>query len=102
MSCMESRRNENWDIYIIDLVSGKLAQVTEDTADDRDPTWQIRDGFVGFASNRGGSFDLYFTHPRWETPIPLATDAINATSPLWFPDAETMVFASPTAGEPGE
>ena len=59
--------NDNWDIYMINLLTNELRQLT--THPDRDwwPRWSPDGQYIVFTSERSGNGDIYLVHPEsWE------------------------------------
>lgn len=53
----------NFEIFVKDLVTGRETNVTKDAALDTNPHWSPAGDWIVFASNRGGSNDLYVMRP---------------------------------------
>jgi serine/threonine-protein kinase len=60
---MSSGRSGNWDLFRLDLASGEVAQLTNNTAQDGLPSVSPDGEFVAFASDRGGVWNI------WIAPI---------------------------------
>jgi TolB protein len=58
-----SRREENWDIYIINVDGSGLERLTDDPADDGLPTWSPDGNAIAFVSNRGGPWAIWAMTP---------------------------------------
>lgn len=67
-----SKKDGNWNIYIMDRVTNVVTQLTTDAADEQAPTF-MPDNTLVFASNKGGNYRLYkLVKDQWVT---LHTDA---------------------------
>ena len=55
----ESNREGNSDIYVAEIDSAKVIQLTTHSADDQDPAWSRDNNYIVFSSNRSGSFEMY-------------------------------------------
>jgi Tol biopolymer transport system component/N-acetylneuraminic acid mutarotase len=53
-----SKKDGNWNIYIMDRVTNVVTQLTTDPADEQAPTF-MPDNTLVFASSKGGSYRLY-------------------------------------------
>jgi TolB protein len=58
-----SRREENWDIYVVNVDGSGLQRLTNDPADDGLPTWSPDGNAVAFVSNRGGPWAVWAMTP---------------------------------------
>lgn len=74
----EDNRNENYDIYMIDLGKGDTLQITDDPADQKNPrVWQ---GRVVWEDNRNGNLDIYLYDPILGE-MAICTDPAEQNSP---------------------
>jgi dipeptidyl aminopeptidase/acylaminoacyl peptidase len=55
----ESNREGNSDIYVAEVGSAKVVQLTTHLADDQAPAWSRDNNYIVFSSNRSGSFEMY-------------------------------------------
>ncbi|MEM7032095.1 MAG: FHA domain-containing protein [Chloroflexota bacterium] len=54
-----SRRDDNWDIYVVNIDGTGLRRLTRDAADDGLPTWSPDGRAIAFVSNRGGPWAIW-------------------------------------------
>jgi len=83
-------RDGNYDLYRVDVSSGQVVQLTADPAVDTLPAVSPDGSWVGFASNRGGSWQLWAISISGGNPIlisPINGDFRNWTeqSLQWVP-----------------
>lgn len=86
-------------IYIYDLASKELTQITSGDFDDSDPAWSPDDTQVAFTSfrNPGDSYnsDIWLVDAKTGAkPRRLTTNPGADSSPLWHPDGEWLLFTS--------
>ena len=55
----ESNREGNSDIYVAEIGSAKVVQLTTHLADEQAPAWSRDNNYIVFSSNRSGSFEMY-------------------------------------------
>ncbi|MEW5960856.1 MAG: FHA domain-containing protein [Chloroflexota bacterium] len=58
-----SRREENWDIYVINVDGSGMQRLTDDPANDGLPTWSPDGNAIAFMSNRGGPWAVWAMTP---------------------------------------
>lgn len=54
-----SNRNDNWDIYVVNIDGSGLTRLTTDDARDGLPTWSPDGKAIAFVSNRGGPWAVW-------------------------------------------
>jgi TolB protein len=54
-----SSRSGDWEIYVIDVLSGSLKRLTRSTGNDGLPTWSPDGEYIAFVSDRDGSWGVY-------------------------------------------
>lgn len=59
-----ARRDENWDIYLVNVDGSGLQRLTDDPADDGLPTWSPDGNAIAFVSNRGGPWAVWAITPE--------------------------------------
>lgn len=70
-----SRKDGNWNIYVIDRTSGEITQMTSDPKDEMSPTFKTDHSLV-FSSNKSGHFQLYHLQGKvWKEVLSGSGDA---------------------------
>lgn len=92
-------RNGFSDLYIYDIRSGQLNQLTNDSYDDRDPAWSPTGDRIVFSSDRtsegkSNAYNLFvYNLPTAQIDYVTYGDRLDF-SPRWSPDARQVVFTS--------
>jgi TolB protein len=96
-----SRRDGNWEVYLMDLASGDVRNLSRSREIDLAPTWSPDGHQIAFMSMRKGNFDLYVLDLKTDTLRALTTDPTDEAAPAWSPDGSQIVFVSrePTGAE---
>ena len=89
-----SSRDGNLDIFLLDLTSYQLTQLTTDPALDYTPTWSPDGQYIAFYSERAGNHDIYRMRPDGSEQIALTDDPADDQWPAWSPDSQQLLFVS--------
>ena len=103
-----SNRGGFWDLYILDLTTGEILQLTNTAEYDASPSWSP-DGrwlvYESYVSDQAGSANLELlirevipTTPE-QTPLRLTNRPAADFSPAWSPNGRQIVFVSINEGE---
>ncbi|MDM8520366.1 FHA domain-containing protein [Anaerolineales bacterium HSG6] len=68
-----SRRDGQWDIYVVNVDGSGMARLTTDEADDGLPTWSPDGNALAFVSNRGGPWAIWVMTPSGDGKSQLFT-----------------------------
>ncbi len=80
------------DIYIKDIDSEVVTQLTNDPHDDVMPAVSPDGTKVAFASNRGGNWDIYVVPFSGGQAVRVTSDPADELHPTWSPDGERLAF----------
>lgn len=83
------------DIWLIDATTGARTRFTFDRAADFEPVWSPDGAYVVFASNRGGTLDLYRKRATGAEEEELLLQSDRPKHPeAWSPDGRFLTYAS--------
>ncbi len=89
----------NRDLYIIDIKTGKLTELTNDIFDDKNPSWSNNGKYIAFSSDRNtfgddGYYNLFLYDLNNNNIYYLTYGEHNDYSPSWSPDDKYIAFTS--------
>lgn len=93
-----SLRDEDWEIYVMNADGSGQARLTDDPANDVDPTWSPDARRIAFASNRAGNFNIYVMNADGSGVTQLTDDPGDDLAPRWSPDGRKLAFSSEREG----
>lgn len=96
-----SRRNGNFDVFLIRADGTCERQITSDPADDLAPTWSPDGHTLAFSSIRAIT-PVVVTHDLLTSQgdVVLPVDGVLATAPTWSPDGASVAFEGHPSGSP--
>lgn len=80
-----SDRGGNNDIYVMDPDGGGIVRLTDDPAEDTQPTWSPDGTRIAFVSNRDGNKEIYVVNANGGSATRLTTNLFEDFSPVWSP-----------------
>jgi len=91
-----SNRNGFWDLYLLDLSSGNVTQLTETPQYEGAPTWSPDGSFMAFESYEGNNLNIIVgpSDDPLRDPIPLTASLSSDHSPNWAPGGRHIAFIS--------
>ena len=91
-----SNRNGFWDLYLLDLASGDVTQLTDTPQYEGAPTWSPDGSFLAFESYDNDNLDIVVgpANDPLSKPILLTTSSASDHSPVWAPDGRHIAFIS--------
>ena len=93
-----SKRSGNYDIYMIDINGENLKQLTDDPADEFDPTFSPDGRRMAYVSNRDGNLEIYVIYLPTKVSHRLTNHPGFDDNPAWSPDGRWIAFDSNRAG----
>jgi dipeptidyl aminopeptidase/acylaminoacyl peptidase len=97
-----SFRDENFEIYAINLDGTGLTRLTDNPASDLTPAWSPDGSKIAFFSDRDGQLNLFVMESDGNHQIRLAQkiEAIdNRSAPAWSPDSQKIAFVANNPSE---
>jgi TolB protein len=80
-------------------VNGGLTNVTNDPAEDTDPSWSPDGAWIVYSSDRGGDDGSIWAIPAGGgTPIQITHDPAYDGAPSWSPNGQRIAFESKRSG----
>ena len=96
-----SDRNGGWDLYLLDLVSGEVRQLTQTTSFEGQPTWSPDGVWLAYEYYAGEDLDIRILPVDGsENPIQLTDAPSMDSSPSWDPAGNRIAFISDRDGLP--
>ena len=91
-----SNRSGFWDLYLLDLESGEVTQLTNTPEYEGAPTWSPDGTFMAFEAYEDENLNIVVgpAADPLSQPIPLTTSSASDHSPAWAPDGRHIAFVS--------
>ena len=98
-----SNRNENVDIYVMDVDGANPTRLTDAAAKDRGPSWSPDGTRIAFASLHDSNSEIYVMNADGSNPQNLTNNPDpdghpNDEDPSWSPDGAHIVFSARREG----
>jgi hypothetical protein len=93
-----SDRGGDRDLYLMDVATGAVDQLTTDPGADGNPTWSPDGSRIAFDSDRDGDFDIYVMNADGSGLQRLVHDDGADVSPAWSPDGRSIAYVTTTDG----
>jgi len=94
-----AERNDNYDLYKLDLSTGLEIRLTFDPGADSYPSVSPDGRFIAFQSNRDGDFDIFVMDIEGENLRRLTDNTVLDRIPAWSPDGSKIIFSSDTRND---
>lgn len=86
------------DIYVLNIATGRVEQITDTPGEDRAPAWSPDGGTLAFASQYGSGFDLVLYDLATRRFERIVWDGSDEHQPAWWPDGEAIALISDRDG----
>lgn len=94
-----SNRTGNNEIYLHNISTGEVVQLTSHPDNDRTPSVSPDGRYVAFVSTRDGNYDVFIMDSDGENQVNLTRDkASKDIHPYWSPDGKWIIFNSTNKG----
>jgi len=96
-----SRQNGYWDLYMLDLATGKKTRLTDTPEYEAFPTWSPDGQWIAYEKYNGVSMDIYIQalDDPSSSPIQLTDDPGIDHAPAWSPKGREIAFVSSRTGD---
>jgi len=94
-----SDKDGNDEIYAIEPNGTGQYDMTNNVANDIDPSWSPDGSKVAFASDRNGNFDIYVMRSDGSGQVRITTDTHSDRYPTWSPDGTQLAYRSNRNGD---
>ena len=96
-----SDRSGFWDLYVMDLQSGNVTQITNTPQYDSAPSWSPDSQWLVFETyiNDNLEISVVSVNDRTKPIIPITQDPASDHSPVWAPDGRHVAFISSRGGD---
>ena len=89
-----SRRDDNWEIYVMDSDGNNPRRLTNHSANDWRPSWSPDGRHIAFSSDRDGNREIYVMDSDGSNPRRLTKHPASDGYPSWSPDGRHIAFSS--------
>jgi TolB protein len=95
-----SNRSGYWDLYLIDLPSGRITRLTDTPAYEAAPAWSPDGQWLAYEAYQNEQLEiLILSTSAPGEPIPLTNHPAADYSPAWSPQGRQIAFVSNRSGE---
>lgn len=96
-----SDRNGYWDLYVMELQSGDVMQVTDSKEYDSAPSWSPDGQWLAFETyeNENLEVSVVSVNDRAQAVVSVTQDPASDHSPVWAPDGRNVAFISSRGGD---
>ncbi|MGI9044356.1 MAG: DPP IV N-terminal domain-containing protein [Gemmatimonadaceae bacterium] len=92
-----SRRTGTWDIWVADVETGQLTQITSDLRNDIQHRWSPDGRWIAFSSDRGGQTDVWIAPSTGGPAMRVTNDPAIESWIRWSRDGQTLFFHTQNA-----
>jgi Tol biopolymer transport system component len=89
-----SDRDGNREIYLLNIVTKDIQNLTNNQAEDNSPVWSPDGSQIAFTSDRDGNREIYVIDADGENLLRLTNHSGDDNLPIWSPDGSRIAFVS--------
>lgn len=91
-----SNKDGNYEIYLINADGSDLKNLTNNSANDLQPTWSPDGKYIAYSSDRDGHLEIYVMKADGseQTRLTFNTTGSGNANPTWSPDGKYIIFIS--------
>jgi len=94
-----SNRDGNWDIYLLEIISGETRRLTATLGYEGHPSWSPDGQWITYEAYYEGNYDIWLMPITGVSePIRLTSNSAMDLSPTWSPDGRKILFVSNREG----
>ena len=94
-----SDRDGDWDLYVMDLKTGDIRQVTNTPQYDSAPSWSPDAQWLAFETYQNDNLEIAVVNVDTGEVVPLTQNPASDHSPAWAPDGRHVAFISTRGGD---
>lgn len=95
----QSNRSGHWQLYVLDIASGKQECLTNDTFNSNFPDWNADNTRIAFVSDRDGNEEIYLMDAAGKSLKRITNDGGRDIHPYFSPDGRYLLFNSTRANQ---
>lgn len=96
-----SRRDGNWELYLLDLLTGELRRLTETPGFEGNPTWSPDGLWLAYEAHYAADFNIWILPiDGSQAPVQLTDHPAADIAPSWDPGGRRIAFVSEREGSP--
>jgi Tol biopolymer transport system component len=95
----QSSRSGNWQLYVMDIATGKQHRLTNDNYNNNLPDWNTDNSVIAFVSDRDGNEEIYLMDNAGKNLRRITNSGGRDIHPYFSPDGRYLLFNSTRANK---